>query len=179
MKTSRRKFIGQTAGLATTSGLLAADLGQAQNGLAATEDPAGVVYKVFPVGRVELVDNKPRIRIFAPYADALLGLEGWSHLNVFYWFDQNDTPAKRRVLQVHPRGNPQNPLTGVFACRAPVRPNLIALTVCQILSVETPLVYLDKIDAFDGTPVLDLKPYIPPDGPRQGVRVPDWTGRGR
>ena len=69
----------------------------------------------------------------------------------------------------------QNPLTGVFACRAPVRPNLIALSVCKILSVRGNVVTLDDLDAFDGTPVLDLKPFIPPDSPREGVRVPDWA----
>ena len=79
------------------------------------------------------------------------------------------------MLRVHPHGDAKNPLAGVFACRAPVRPNLIALSVCKILSVEGPLVELDGLDAFDGTPVLDLKPFLPPDAPTQGVRVPAWA----
>jgi len=95
----------------------------------------------------------------------------------FTGFDRNDTPQRRRILRVHPRGDKQNPLTGVFACRAPVRPTLIALSVCKILSVEGNLVTLDRLDAFDATPVLDLKPFIPPDAPRQDVRVPDWARR--
>ena len=117
-----------------------------------------------------------RLRIFDEYVDGLLGLEGWSHLNVFYWFDQNDTPQRRRVLRVHPRGDKQNPLTGVFACRAPVRPNLIALSVCKIILVQGNLVTIDDLDAFDATPVLDLKPFIPPDAPTKDVRVPAWAG---
>ncbi len=131
-------------------------------------------YELFPVGRVEKKDGSARIRIFDEYADAMLGLDGWSHVNVLYWFDKNDAPEKRRILQVHPRGNSKNPLTGVFACRAPVRPNLIALSVCRVMSIEGAVIEVDGIDAFDSTPVLDLKPFIPPDEPRQDVRVPDW-----
>lgn len=80
---------------------------------------------------------------------------------VLWWFDRNDTVEKRSILQVHPCGNPENPLTGVFACRSPFRPNLIALSLCRILSVENNVVELEKIDAFDETPILDIKPYIP------------------
>lgn len=69
-----------------------------------------------------MVRLDPRVR------DGLLGLEQWSPIWVFHWFDRNDTPAKRSVLQVHPRGNPDNPLTGVFATRSPVRPNLACVT---------------------------------------------------
>lgn len=132
-------------------------------------------FELHPVGTVEKSDNQVRIRIFDPFVDGLLGLQDWSHINVFYWFDQNDVPQKRRILQVHPQGNPANPLTGVFACRAPVRPNLIALSVCKLLAVEKNLITLDKIDAFDGTPILDIKPFIPPDAPTKDIRVPVWT----
>jgi tRNA (Thr-GGU) A37 N-methylase len=52
-------------------------------------------------------------------------------------------------------------LTGVFACRSPVRPNPIALTLCRIRSVKNNIIEIDKIDAFANTPILDLKPYIP------------------
>ena len=92
---------------------------------------------------------------------ALQGLDGFSHVWVLYWFDRNDTPKKRSILQVYPRGNKKNPLTGVFACRAPVRPNLIGLSLCRVLSIQENVVEIDEIDAFHNTPVLDLKPYIP------------------
>jgi len=144
---------------------------------AATEtggDPK-TFFRLFPIGRVEKQGQVVRLRIFDEFVDGLLGLEGWSHVNVFYWFDHNDTPQQRRLLRVHPRGDKRNPLTGVFACRAPVRPNLIALSVCKILSVQGNRVTLDELDAFDGTPILDLKPFIPPDAPMHDVRVPDWA----
>jgi len=136
-------------------------------------------FRLFPIGVVEKKVEGVRLRIFDEYVEGLLGLEGWSHLNVIYWFDRNDTPQQRRVLRVHPRGDKENPLTGVFACRAPVRPNLIGLSVCKILSVQGSLVTLDDLDAFDATPVLDLKPFIPPDALNQDVRVPAWARKNR
>ena len=135
------------------------------------EEGADESYRVYPIGKVEKNGGSTRIRIFDKYADGLLGLGQWSHVNVFYWFDKNDMPQRRRILQVHPRGNRENPLTGVFACRAPVRPNLIALTVCKVLAVEQTIVVVDGIDAFDATPVIDLKPFIPPDAPRKDIKV--------
>ena len=141
----------------------------------AAGEASKTIFKLFPIGKVEKEGQEVHLRIFDEYVDGLLGLEGWSHANVFYWFDRNDTPLQRQILRVHPRGDEQNPLTGVFACRAPVRPNLIALSVCKILSVRGNVVTLDDLDAFDGTPVLDLKPFVPPDSPMQGVRVPEWA----
>jgi tRNA (adenine37-N6)-methyltransferase len=93
---------------------------------------------------------------------------------VFWWFDKNDTPQKRSRLQVHPRGNKNNPLTGVFACRSPARPNLIGLSLCWILSVKNNVVEIEKIDAFEGTPILDLKPYLPGYDSTPNASVPDW-----
>jgi len=121
------------------------------------------------------VDGGVRLHIFEKYIDALKGLDGFSHVFVLYWFDRNDTREKRSILQVHPRGNKKNPLTGVFACRAPVRPNLIALSLCKIISVKDGIVDINNIDALNNSPVLDLKPYIPPiDHITKDVRVPDW-----
>lgn len=177
MRLSRRNFVLKAIPLVSMGGIIVNTSEGLAQGDIADEKDIETIYKLSPVGRIEKKEEFARIRIFDQYVDALLGLEGWSHVNVFYWFDKNDIPQKRRILQVHPRGNKDNPLTGVFACRAPVRPNLIALSVCKILSVEGNLVNLDKIDAFDSTPVLDLKPFIPPDEPKKDVRVPEWTKR--
>lgn len=149
--------------------------GQAAARSEETPGPAKT-FVLHPVGHVTEAGEPARIRILEPYLDALLGLDAWSHINVLYWFDRNDTPERRRILRVHPRGNPQNPLTGVFACRSPVRPNLIALSVCELVSVEGPIVTVRRIDALEGTPVLDLKPLIPDDFSVQNLRVPKWAG---
>jgi tRNA-Thr(GGU) m(6)t(6)A37 methyltransferase TsaA len=132
-------------------------------------------FHLFPVGIVRKTDTAVSIDIFSDYTDALLGLDGFSHIVVLFWFDQNDSDEKRRVLQVHPRKDPHNPLTGVFATHSPQRPNLIGLTVCKIISIHGGSIELEDIDALDGTPVIDLKCYIPGSVAEKDVRLPDWV----
>jgi tRNA (adenine37-N6)-methyltransferase len=117
-------------------------------------------FHLVPIGHIEKRPGRTVLRLEARYQEGLLGLEQWSHIWVFYWFDQNDTPEKRAVLQVHPRGNRNNPLTGVFATRSPMRPNLTALSLCRVVSIQGSDIEIEGIDAFDQTPVIDLKPYI-------------------
>ena len=171
MNTSRRRFITHSAALGIASYATAT---RAEEVPAASEPS----YKLAPIGKVEIKNGVMGIRLSDAYTDGLLGLDQWSHLQVFYWFDKNDTPEKRKILRVHPRGNKENPLTGVFACRSPFRPNLIALSVCRIVAITGSFVQLETIDAFDGTPVLDLKPFTPADAPSKDVKVPDWAKRG-
>jgi tRNA (adenine37-N6)-methyltransferase len=133
-------------------------------------------FTVHPIGWVQRKDGRTLIAVDEKYQPGLLGLDGWSHVQVVWWFDRNDAPQKRSILQVHPRGNAANPLTGVFACRAPVRPNLIALSLCKIISVKDNMIEVEKIDAFDETPVLDLKPLTPGQDSTAAVKVPDWAG---
>lgn len=117
------------------------------------------VYSMSPVGWVRKTGGKTFIEIEPRYQAALLGVDDLSSLWVLYWFDRNDTPAQRGILQVHPRGNPENPLRGVFATRSPLRPNLIALSQVKVVAVRGNLVEIDGIDAWADTPVLDLKSY--------------------
>ena len=131
-------------------------------------------FSVNPIGVVRKTDGGARIEIFDDYVDGLLGLEGFSHIFVFYWFHQNDTPEKRKTLQVHPRKDPRNPLTGVFATHSPLRPNLIAVTLCRIIAIKENLIEIEQIDAFDGSPVIDIKCYIPASVEDKDVRLPDW-----
>ena len=133
-------------------------------------------FTINPIGVVKKNDDGVRIEIFSDYADGLLGLEGFSHIYVFYWFHQNDTPQKRKILQVHPRKDPRNPLTGVFATHSPRRPNLIAQTLCKIVAINAPIIEIEKIDALDGSPVIDIKCYIPGLPGESDVHVPDWVG---
>ncbi len=114
-------------------------------------------YAVHPIGKVVKKDGKSFIVLDSKYHAGLRGLENHTYVNVVYWFDKNDTPEKRAILQVHPRGNRSNPLTGVFATHSPVRPNLIAISRCDIVEVKENIIEIKDIDAFDGSPVLDLK----------------------
>ena len=126
-----------------------------------------------PVGIIRKSADKVWIAIYDEYRAALLGLDGFSHIYVLYWFHQNDTAENRKTLQVHPRKDTGNPLTGVFATHSPLRPNLIALTLCRIRAIKGNQIEIEDIDAFDGSPVIDIKCYIPAEV--SDVRVPDWV----
>ena len=132
-------------------------------------------FKIFPVGVVRKRDESTWIEIYEHFTDALLGLEGFSHILVFFWFHENDTADRRKTLRVHPRKDEKNPLTGVFGTHSPLRPNLIGLTRCQLISVEDRRIEIDDIDAFDGTPVIDIKCYIQDSLPESEIRLPDWV----
>lgn len=132
-------------------------------------------FSIQPVGIVKKRGDDTCLEIYPQYREALLGLADFSHVLVFFWFHENDTPEKRRTLQVHPRGDESNPLVGVFGTHSPLRPNLIGMTRCRILAVEDNLIKLDAIDAFDGSPVIDIKCYIPEAEPLSEVQVPDWV----
>ena len=118
-------------------------------------------YMLKPIGWVRKAGDQVLVEVEESYLAALLGLEQYSHVWVLYWFHENDNPRDRAVLQVHPCRNPGNPLTGVFAARAPVRPNLIGLSAARLLGVEGHRLVLEGLDAREGTPVLDIKPYLP------------------
>ncbi|MES0447110.1 MAG: tRNA (N6-threonylcarbamoyladenosine(37)-N6)-methyltransferase TrmO, partial [Desulfobacterales bacterium] len=132
-------------------------------------------FDIFPVGVIKKQGETVWIEIYEKYNDALIGLDGFSHLTVCYWFHENDTPEKRNVLQVHPRSNKKNPLTGVFATHSPLRPNLIAISICKILSIDGNSIRIDKIDAFEGSPVIDIKCFIPSKVSESDIRLPDWV----
>lgn len=132
-------------------------------------------YTIYPVGVVRKRGDCAWIEIFEAYRNALLGLDEFSHIHVLFWFHENDTPERRRVLQVHPRKDPANPLTGVFGTHSPRRPNLIGLTRCRIEAIEGARIRIDTIDARDGSPVIDIKCFIPDASPPTDVRTPDWV----
>lgn len=121
------------------------------------EQTAQKQFNLYPIGKVVKENDKTMIVLDEKYQPGLSGLEKHSHVHVVYWFDRNDTPEKRAVLQVHPRGDKQLPLTGVFATHSPFRPNLIAISKCNIISIHENVIEIEDIDAFDGSPVLDLK----------------------
>lgn len=114
-------------------------------------------FKVYPIGYVRKAEGRTTIVIDKKYEAALLGVQKLSEIWVLWWFDRNDTPEKRAILQVHPQGNLKKPLAGVFATHSPVRPNLIAMTRCKVVSVKGNVIEIESIDAFPDTPVLDIK----------------------
>lgn len=104
-------------------------------------------------------------------ADALTGLGDFSHAEIIFYMNQvNKVESGAR----HPRGRTDWPLVGIFAQRGKNRPNQIGATICRILKVDGRRVYLQGLDAIDGTPVLDIKPWVKEFGPRGEVKQPNW-----
>jgi tRNA-Thr(GGU) m(6)t(6)A37 methyltransferase TsaA len=103
---------------------------------------------------------------------ALEGIEEFSHLFVLFWLHRM-SDADKRVMKVHPRGRSDMPLLGIFATRTPHRPNPIGLTRVKLLKVEGNTITVQGLDAFDGTPVLDIKPFDSWDTTKD-LKVPAW-----
>ena len=113
------------------------------------------------IGEVKTEGVVSELEIFPEHCRGLLGIERHSHLIVFYWFHQRDNDEHRKVLQVTPPRHPGAPLTGVFACRSPSRPNPVGLSVVRLIEVNNCQLTVEGLDAFQGSPVIDIKPYLP------------------
>ena len=106
---------------------------------------------------------------------ALLGLDGFSHVIVVGWLDRIPEELRER-RQAHPRGDERLPLRGALALRGGARPNPLAVTVCKLLAVEGATLELEGLDLVDGTPVLDVKPYIAVYDSAPEATLPEWAG---
>ena len=107
-------------------------------------------------------------------ADAVAGLDAFSHLDVVFVFHLVDESTVTLGAR-HPRGRADWPLVGILAQRAKGRPNRIGVTTCDLLGVDGLTIRVRGLDAIDGTPVLDVKPHLREFGPRGEVRQPDWS----
>lgn len=132
-------------------------------------------FEIFPVGIIHNKDQSTSIEIYQEFEEALTGLEDFSHIIVSAWFHQHDKDDLRKTLKVFPRKDKSNPLTGVFATRSPVRPNLMAIFYCRIISIKGNIIQIDFINAFNDTPVIDIKPYIPNGDSIPNAKVPEWV----
>ena len=117
--------------------------------------------------RIELDSSR-----FTP--DCLLGLADFSHVEVVFFFHrvpESEIESGSR----HPRNRPEWPRVGIFAQRGKSRPNRIGVTICRLLSVEGLSLEVSGLDAIDGTPVLDIKPYMREFAARGEIRQPQWV----
>ena len=114
------------------------------------------------------------IRVRAEYAPGLRGLDGFSHaLVVFYMHQSSFDPAAD--LARRPRGRDDMPEVGIFAQRAKHRPSPVGITAVEIVAVDGAILRVRGLDAIDGTPVLDVKPYLRGFAPRTDTREPAWA----
>lgn len=106
--------------------------------------------------------------------DPTASLDWFSHLVVVFHFDRVAEGAVQRGAR-RPRGNSDWPMVGIPAQRAKARPNRIGVSTCEILGVDGLRIRVRGLDAIDGTPVLDIKPYMGGFEPRSEVREPGWA----
>lgn len=120
-------------------------------------------------------DGSIFIKIDRQYWEAAYQLDKFSHIIVLWWITGRDDPTSRTHLQDYP---PQDnaELSGIFASRSPVRPTPIGLSIVAIKKIDEDRrrIYIDQIDAFDETPVVDIKPYMPSSDRVDNARVPSW-----
>jgi tRNA-Thr(GGU) m(6)t(6)A37 methyltransferase TsaA len=122
--------------------------------------PIGIIHSPFhsleemPIQPTSDVSGPGSVEIYPEYVDGLKDLEGFSHIYLVYHFDR----ARRSGLRVTPFLDKEP--RGVFATRAPGRPNSIGLSLVEIVCIESNLIQVAKIDVLDGTPLLDIKPYV-------------------
>ena len=141
-------------------------------------------YEISAVGIVRSSRSEPdddswdeetsHIEMVDPFdSRSLMGLKSFSHCIVVYVFDNAVWDESK--MSRHPRGNKDWPEVGIFSQRAKDRPNRLGVTVCRILEVSGSTLRLAGLDAIDGTPVVDIKPWMAEFGPRGDVTQPSWS----
>jgi tRNA-Thr(GGU) m(6)t(6)A37 methyltransferase TsaA len=133
-------------------------------------------FLVKSIGKIRVTPENSWIQIKQAYFPALKQIDSFSHVQIFFWFDQNDNDNGRSQLTCpSPYKNSPDSL-GVFATRSPMRPNLIGLTCCKITYIDWVQGHLGLsfIDAKDQTPLLDIKPYTPSLDRVENPTTPTW-----
>lgn len=133
-------------------------------------------FDVHPIGTVRVSGEDMLIELEPRYAPALQALDGFGHINVIWWFSHFDDARARDVLETPQPYKNAPDVMGIFATRSPVRPNPIALSAAEVISIDpaTGIIRVAYIDADDGTPVLDIKPYTPSLDRVARPHVPAW-----
>ncbi|MCW4025052.1 MAG: tRNA (N6-threonylcarbamoyladenosine(37)-N6)-methyltransferase TrmO [Candidatus Bathyarchaeota archaeon] len=106
-------------------------------------------------------------------ADILDGVEAYSHLVVLYWAHQVPKES-RRLTKVHPMGRKETPLSGIFSTCSPARPNPLLMSIVRLCAKKENVLQVKGLDAIDGSPVIDIKPYVKEFYPQKDVLTPDW-----
>lgn len=131
-----------------------------------------------PIGKIKVNRDNMFIELDPEYIPALQALDGFSHLNILWWFSDSDYEEARNTLEVLKPYKKAPPVMGTFATRAPYRPNPIGLTTAEVIYIDRRkgIIQVAYIDAVDGTPVLDIKPYTPSLDRVKSPGVPEWCG---
>jgi len=133
-------------------------------------------YAIRPIGIVEKEDSGIYLTIKPEFWDATTHVDSFSHLIVLWWIHERDTPEDRSQLVMFPPKNKGDEASGAFACRSPARPNPIGHTIVKLLAVdgEKRRLKIDHMDANHGSPIIDIKPYLPSSDRVDDARVAPW-----
>ncbi|MDF2596274.1 MAG: hypothetical protein K0R69_2615 [Clostridia bacterium] len=117
-----------------------------------------------------------KIYIEEDYKEALTAMDGFGHLVVLWWADQVDNPDLRRTRTIEKPYKTGPDTLGIFATRSPLRPNPICMSIVDVKGIDYDcgIIYTSYIDAEDGTPVLDIKPYYPCSDVVREAKMPVW-----
>jgi len=132
-------------------------------------------YEISPIGFIRRINDQTFIEILPEYKPALKELETFSHIQIIWWFNKFDDANSRKTTQFDKMPFEAPPL-GVFSSRSPMRPNPLGLSTAKILGIQHSegMIRIADIDAYEGTPVLDIKAYMPSIDRVKEVKVPDW-----
>ena len=130
------------------------------------------------IGVVENAGELSKVKIFPEFCAGLQRLNDFSHIIILYWIHLRDKENERRTLRVVPRRHPGAPQVGVFASRSPSRPNPVGFCVAELVKIGDCTLTVKGLDAFENSPIIDIKPYIPRADSIPEARVPEWTSRG-
>lgn len=144
-----------------------------------TLQPIGrvVVGRPWPDAGERWEEGQAEIEIDPAWAGALDGIEEFSHIWVIWWLDRSDSYGPLDTLKVRPEKREELPLVGIFATRSPWRPNPIAMTAVRLLERQGRRLRVQGLDACEGTPVLDIKPYLRRGDQIPEASVPEWLRR--
>jgi len=133
-------------------------------------------FTLVTIGTIHCSETGFALEILPPYRGALQGLKGYSHINVFWWCHYFDAPEQRKIMGCEKPYVKGPDRVGIFATRSPIRPNPLALTAVAVIGIDEQqgLIRLAYIDAEDGTPVVDIKPYLPCSDRVLNVQIPAW-----
>lgn len=134
--------------------------------------PIGFVRNDVREGMADWERVESILEIGEEYEEHLYGVEKFSHIIVVMWMDRARGKPPERV---HPRGRKDLPEVGLFSSRSPLRPNPIGVTVTRLLERRGRILKVKGLDAYDGTPILDIKPYMPFD--IKEASFPEWVRR--
>jgi tRNA-Thr(GGU) m(6)t(6)A37 methyltransferase TsaA len=127
---------------------------------------------------VKASEEEVEVHLFPEFCAGLKEITRFSHLIILYWMHLRDSEKERQTILVFPKRHAVNTETGVFACRSPSRPNPIGLCVVELMKIKKCVLTVKGLDAVEGSPVVDIKPYLPKADCVPDAHVPEWTTHG-